>query len=59
MARLTPDPTFYATPRDAANGAPETVAYVATLNVGTNGDRKPDAITVVDVEPASPTTLFS
>src|SRR3954453_180941 len=55
MARLTPDPSFYATPGDAAAGAPETLAYVATLNVGTNGDRKPAAITVVDLDPASPT----
>ena len=55
MARLTPDPTFYATPRDAIAGAPEKLAYVATLNVGQNGDRKPDRITVVDVDPQSPT----
>jgi selenium-binding protein 1 len=55
MARLTPDPTFYATPQDASNGARETLAYVATLNIGTNGDRKPDAITVIDLEPGSPT----
>lgn len=55
MARLTPDPTFYATPQDASNGARETLAYVATLNIGTNGDRKPDAITVIDLEPDSPT----
>jgi selenium-binding protein 1 len=55
MARFTPDPTFYATPRDAANGARETLAYVATLDVGTNGDRRPDSITVVDLDESSPT----
>ena len=55
MARLTPDPTFYATPQDAVNGARETLAYVATLNTGSNGDRKPDSITVIDLDPQSPT----
>ena len=55
MARLTPDPSFYASPTEAAAGPPETLAYVATLNVGTNGDRRPDAMNVVDVDPASPT----
>jgi selenium-binding protein 1 len=55
MARLTPDPSFYASPTEAVAGPPETLAYVATLNVGTNGDRRPDAMNVVDVDPASPT----
>jgi methanethiol oxidase len=55
MARLTPDPSFYASPADAAAGARETLAYVATLNVGSNGDRAPDAITVVDLQEGSPT----
>ncbi|HWT95206.1 MAG TPA: selenium-binding protein SBP56-related protein [Solirubrobacteraceae bacterium] len=55
MARLTPDPTFYATPQDASKGARETLAYVATLNIGTNGDREPDAITIIDLEEGSPT----
>jgi selenium-binding protein 1 len=55
MARLTPDPTFYASPRDAAAGPPETLAYVATLDVRPDGDRNPDAITVVDVDPGSET----
>jgi selenium-binding protein 1 len=55
MALLKPDPTFYATPQDAIHGPRETLAYVATLNVGTNGDRKPDSITVVDLDPESPT----
>jgi selenium-binding protein 1 len=55
MARFTPDPTFYATPQDAVAGARETLAYVATLNTGTNGDRRPDSITVVDLDERSST----
>jgi selenium-binding protein 1 len=31
----------------------ERLAYVAVLNVGQNGTRKPDALVVVDVDPAS------
>jgi selenium-binding protein 1 len=53
MARLTPDPSFYPSPADAAAGPAEKLAYVATLNVGSNGDRRPDAMTVVDVDPGS------
>jgi methanethiol oxidase len=55
LARLTPDPSFYPSPGSAAGAPPETYAYVATLNTGTNGDRTPDAITVVDLEPGSST----
>ncbi len=55
MARFTPDPSFYASPGAATAAPPEEVAYVATLNTGTNGDRAPDAITVLDVEEGSPT----
>ena len=55
MARLTPDPTFYASPSDAASAPAETLAYVVTLNTGTNGDRAPDALTVLDLEDGSPT----
>jgi selenium-binding protein 1 len=54
MARWTPDPSFYSSPGEAAAAAPETLAYVATLNTGTNGDRAPDAIAVVDLEDGSP-----
>src|SRR3712207_727101 len=50
-----PDPTFYPSPREAAAGPRETLAYVATLNVGTNGDKAPDSITVIDLEEGSPT----
>jgi len=55
MARWTPGPSFYASPGEAAAGAPETVAYVVTLNTGTNGDRAPDALTVLDLEAGSST----
>jgi methanethiol oxidase len=55
MARWTPDPSFYSSPGEAAAADRETLAYVATLNTGTNGDRKPDAMTVVDVESGSST----
>src|SRR4051794_36104717 len=53
MTRLTPDPSFYASPADAAEAPPETHAYVVTLNTGTNGDRAPDALTVIDLEQGS------
>src|SRR3954447_11242556 len=53
MTRLTPDPSFYASPADAAEAPPETHAYVVTLNTGTNGDRAPDALTVIDLEEGS------
>ena len=55
MARWTPDPSFYPSPAAAAGAPPETVAYVATLNVASNGDARPDALTVLDLEPGSPT----
>ena len=46
---------FYTSPGEAAQAAPETHAYVVTLNTGTNGDRAPDALTVLDFEQGSPT----
>jgi selenium-binding protein 1 len=55
VARWTPDPSFYPSPGHAAQAAPETLAYVATLNTGSNGDRAPDALTVLDLEQGSPT----
>src|SRR3954469_7314936 len=55
MARLTPGPTFYPSPGVAAEAPPETHAYVVTLNTGTNGDRAPDALTVIDLEEGSGT----
>jgi selenium-binding protein 1 len=50
---LRPDPTFYPSPASAIAAPAEELAYVVTLNTGTNGDRKPDALTVVDVNPSS------
>jgi selenium-binding protein 1 len=52
---LTPDPTFYASPAEAAAAPLETHAYVVTLNTGSNGDRAPDALTVVDLQEGSST----
>jgi selenium-binding protein 1 len=52
VARLTPDPTFYPSPSDAAAAPAETHAYVVTLNTG---EPKPDALTVIDLEPGSST----
>ena len=53
MARITPDPTFYPSPRSAMQAAPEHLAYVVVLNVGANGSRKPDALVTLDVQPGS------
>jgi methanethiol oxidase len=55
MARLTPDPTFYPTARDAAAAPPETLGYVATIDVTANGDGRPDALGVLDLDPGSST----
>ena len=41
--------------RLTASAPPEERAYVVTLNTGTNGDRRPDALTVVDLKPGSST----
>ncbi len=51
MARWQPDPTFYPSPRMAMQAPPEKLAYVALLNPKLKG--RPDALVVVDVEPAS------
>ncbi|HWT23391.1 MAG TPA: selenium-binding protein SBP56-related protein [Solirubrobacteraceae bacterium] len=55
MARFTPDPTFHPSPGAAAAAAPEQLAYVAVLNTGTNGGRRPDALAVLDVDESSST----
>jgi selenium-binding protein 1 len=55
VARLTPDPSFYPSPAAAAEAPQETHAYVVTLNTGTNGDRAPDALTVIDLQQGSGT----
>ncbi len=48
---LTPDPTFYPSPRLAMQGPVERLAYVALLNPAQDG--RPDGMAVVDVDPAS------
>jgi len=55
MARWTPDPTFYPSPGAAVAAPPEELAYVAVLNTGTNGDRAPDALAVLDLKEGSST----
>ena len=51
MPTWRPDPTFYPTPRSAMAAPAETLAYVVQVNP--TGDGRPDAITVVDVDPTS------
>ena len=51
MATWTPDPTFYPSPRMAMKAPQETLAYVASFDPAR---QVPDAIAVVDVDPASP-----
>jgi selenium-binding protein 1 len=54
MARLTPDPTFYPSPRSAMEAPVEQLAYVVTLNTPNGGaTARPDAMCVLDVDPAS------
>jgi selenium-binding protein 1 len=53
MQTWRPDPTFYPTPRSAMEAPAETLAYVVRVNP--TGDRRPDAICVVDVAPTSKT----
>jgi methanethiol oxidase len=59
MAIWRPDPTFYPSPRMAMQGPREKLAYVAVLNpsaaLNTNGDGRPDALAVFDVDPDSET----
>jgi selenium-binding protein 1 len=50
MALWKPDPTFYASPRDAVSAPPEKLAYVAAFD---RSAAKPDAIAVLDTDPAS------
>src|SRR3979409_1765992 len=47
------DPTFYPSPSLAAQAPHEKLAYVVAFNP--NGDGKPDAVIVVDVDPKSGT----
>ena len=55
MATLRPDPTFYTSPREASQAPPETLGYVVTLNVPSNGDARPDALSVLDLDSSSAT----
>lgn len=53
MARFTPDPTFYPSPRSAMAAPREELAYVVTLNTSGNGGT--DALCTLDVNPESAT----
>ena len=53
MAQWRPDQSFYPSPKMAAKAEPEKLAYLTMLNPTLEGH--PDAIGVVDVDPASPT----
>ena len=53
MELWKPDPTFYPSPRMAMKAPAEKIAFVAMLNAESNG--RPDALGVVDVDPASST----
>jgi selenium-binding protein 1 len=52
MATLRPDPTFYPSPRMAMKAPAETLAYVVAFDPEA---KKPDQMTVVDVDPQSKT----
>src|SRR5579863_5895101 len=49
---LKPDPTFYASAKDAMKAPPETLAYVALLSATGNG--VPDALGVVGTDASTP-----
>jgi selenium-binding protein 1 len=59
MAIWRPDPSFYPSPRMAMQGPREKLAYVAILNpnaaLNSDGDGRPDALAVFDVDPDSET----
>jgi selenium-binding protein 1 len=50
MALFTPDPSFYPSPRLAARGPAEKLAYVASFDPAR---KRKDAMAVVDLDPAS------
>jgi selenium-binding protein 1 len=52
MSLMTPDPTFYPSPRQAMSAPRERLAYVAVIDPTA---QRPDALAVLDVDPASPT----
>src|SRR5574342_959599 len=51
MPKLLPDQSFYPSPTMAMQAPSETLAYVALLSPNPSA---PDALAVVDVDPASP-----
>jgi selenium-binding protein 1 len=51
MATWQPDPTFYPSPQMAMEAPREQLAYVAVVNP--NGNGRPDALAVMDVNPQS------
>jgi methanethiol oxidase len=55
VATLRPDPTFYTSAQEATQAPPETLGYVVTLNTPSNGDAKPDALSVLDLDKSSST----
>jgi selenium-binding protein 1 len=55
MPSWRPDPTFYPSARMAMEGPAEALAYVVTLNTGGDGQAGPDALCVLDTDPASST----
>lgn len=56
MTSWRPDPTFYASPQAAMQAPPEQLAYIAALNpAAIDGDGRPDALVVADVDPQSAT----
>src|SRR3954451_20403633 len=55
MALMKPDPSFYATPTEAIEAPRENLAYVATLEPSVNGNQRPDALNVLDVQEGSDT----
>jgi methanethiol oxidase len=52
LESLRTDPTFHPSPRLAMEAEPERIAYTALLSPDAS---RPDALAVVDVDPASPT----
>ncbi|MBA2618493.1 MAG: selenium-binding protein, partial [Rubrobacter sp.] len=59
MVTWRPDPSFYPSPKMAMQAPPEKLAYVALLNpnaaLNGDGDGRPDALAVFDVDPGSET----
>ena len=59
MALWRPDPSFYPSPKMAMQAPREELAYVAILNpdsaLNLNGDRRSDALAVMDLDPDSET----